>query len=641
MDTAFRNRAFAVSLVLVAGLSALSWRLLSVQSWNRNFSSKAQLSRFKMKETIPASRGWIVDRHRQPLAQNRPEAALIADANHLRFEDNLTSAVAHCNLNAQAGWYDLSEEDQRKAFRKMKSRVKKMAPELLREEHLNYALAVLSRELRVPKKTLFEKIQNGRKRIVVMKKIREDQARRIESELQARYIQGFSFERSEARVYPMDSFASHLIGMMGQDGKKSSKGISKGISGVEKAMDSYLQGRPGERELKRDVNGLVKLTESASFTPPMLGKHVQLTLHTGVQAIAEEELQAAMDHCQAERGTIIIVEPQTGDLLAMATRPHFDLNTREKSLENGRNFATQDQVEAGSVMKIIAMSAALDRGVANRRTMVNCGWGKITRPHIVVRDHHSYGDLTFDQVLMKSSNPGAFLFAEMVGSQGFYETLDAFGFGKRTGFPLSGEASGRISNRSNPQNFATASYGYGVSASPLQIAMAYAALANKGVLMKPRLIQSIIAKNGDILEERNPEVVRQVVSRNTAREMCLALETVVGDGTLGPTGWRAFVPGHRTGGKTGTAWRYIDGVGYDMDSFLVSFAGIVPVQNPRFVAYIMIDDPKFDDPEATVGGGSVAAPVFKRVAERVIHLLDIKPSEPIELKVSDIVLSNE
>ncbi|MDA7877873.1 penicillin-binding transpeptidase domain-containing protein, partial [Akkermansiaceae bacterium] len=201
--------------------------------------------------------------------------------------------------------------------------------------------------------------------------------------------------------------------------------------------------------------------------------------------------------------------------------------------------------------------------------------------------------------------------------------------------------SGMIANRSNLRTFASATYGYGVSASPLQVAMAYAAIANDGVLMKPRLIQSVITNNGVEIESREPVQVRQAVSQRAAQGMRGALETVVGDGTRGPTGWRAFVPGYRIGGKTGTAWRYIDGEGYDTSTFVVSFAGIVPVENPRFVAYVVIDHAKFDDPDASIGGGSVAAPVFKRVAERVIKLLDIEPTEPIEIRASDVALSNE
>lgn len=633
MDTAFRNRAILACFVLVAGLSALSVRLLYVQSWNRSFSKKGQVNRFKMREVIPAQDGIIVDRYMQPLAQNRPEAALIADANHLAFEDNLASAVAHRHVHARVDWNQLSSEEQRDAFLKMRKRVRKETPESLREEHLDYALEVLSRELRLEKKDLAERINSGKKRIVVMKKIREDQASRIESELKERYIQGFSFERSQSRVYPMAELAPHLIGI------RDHLGI--GRSGIEKEMDSYLRGRPGERVLKRDANGQVRLTEAASIIPPKFGKHVQLTLDTGIQAIAEEELQLAMDHTSADRGSVIIIDPKTGDVLAMATRPHFDLNTRTEFQKNGRNFSVQDQIELGSVMKVIGMTAALDAGVATRQSMVNCGWGKIIRGNITVKDHHPYGDLTFDQVLMKSSNPGAFLFAEKVGSKRFYTTLEAFGFGKRTGFPFPGEASGMIANRSNLRTFASATYGYGVSASPLQVAMAYAAIANDGVLMKPRLIQSVITNNGVEIESREPVQVCQAVSQRAAQGMRGALETVVGDGTRGPTGRRAFVPGYRIGGKTGTAWRYIDGEGYDTSTFVVSFAGIVPVENPRFVAYVVIDHPKSDDPDASIGGGSVAAPVFKRVAERVIKLLDIEPTEPIEIRASDVALSNE
>ncbi|MGJ8695858.1 MAG: peptidoglycan D,D-transpeptidase FtsI family protein [Verrucomicrobiaceae bacterium] len=630
MDKSLRNRAVFVCLVLVAGLTALSARLLVLQSWDRKFSEKGQINRFKMTEVLPASRGLVVDRHKQILAQNRPEATLIADANHLRFEDNLTSAVTHRYVTQLPGWETFSSDEKQKKFRATKARVRKtLTAEELRAEHLDYALGVLARELRTTEDVLRERIESGKKRIIVMKEIREDQARRIESELEKRYIQGFSFDRSQKRFYPMPGMAPHIVGFVNH------KGI--GQAGIERTMQKYLQGRPGERQLKRDANGLVLLTEAAAIRPPILGKHVQLALDIGIQAIAEEELQLAIDHSRAKRGCIIIVDPHTGDVLAMANRPHYNLNTREDFQEGGQNYAMEEQYEAGSVMKIVAMSTALDRRVANRKSVVHCGWGKIERPGITVRDHHNYGDLTFDQVLMKSSNPGAFLFAEKVGRAAFYESLENFGFGEETGFPLPNEASGRIADRSNMQNFATATYGYGVSVTPLQLAMAYSVLANGGKLMKPRLIKSVIANNGIVVERRKPVLVRQVVNQNTAREMCLALEQVVADGT----GRRAAIPGYRVGGKTGTAWKYIPELkGYDQNRYTLSFAGMVPAHDPKFVAVVVIDDPSFDDPEAQIGGGTVAAPVFKRVAERVVDLLNIDPTEPIELNPSEVATTS-
>lgn len=633
IQSQMRNRALIASLVVVTGLSALSVRLLSVQSWDRKHSAKGQISRFQMKQTLPAAPGLIVDRHQQVLAQNRPLATLVADAIHLRHEDNLTSAIAHRYLNSQIGWATLPEKEKKEEFYKIRSRVRKeMTPEQMRAEHLDYALEVIARELRVEKGSLSEIIENGRSRIVLQKEIREDVARQIEGELGRRYIQGFSFERKQSRFYPLGAFASHILGFTNH------KGV--GQAGIESAMKQYLVGRPGERMLKRDPNGLVRLTEAASILPPILGKHVQLSLDSGIQAVIEDEIEGVMSDTNASRASIILTDPYTGDILAMASRPHYDPNDRLNFKEGGQNFAVQEQYEAGSVMKVVPMAAALDLGVARRTDVVNCGHGSIEWKGITIKDHHPYGDLTFDGVLLKSSNPGVIRFADRVGRENFYTYLERFGFGRRSGFPLPREASGSIADRSNFQNFASATYGYSVSVTPLQIAMAYGVLANGGTLMKPRLIHSVIANNGIIVEEREPVAVRQVISKNAARQMCLALEQVVSG--KGATGRRAVVPGHRVGGKTGTAWFYdTKKKAYDTSRYNVSFAGMVPVQAPQFVAVVVIEDPSFEDPNFSIGGGSVAAPVFKRVTERVVDLLNIQPTEPTEIQARDIASTHE
>lgn len=633
MSSPMRNRALVASLAVVAGLSALSVRLLTVQSWDRKLSSKSQIGRFQNKEVIPARRGRIVDCRQRSLAQNRPLATLVADANHLRHEDNLTSAIAHRHHFGNPEWEALPAVERKKKFYQTRSRIRKeWTPEEMRAEHLDYAIEVIARKLVMPKEEVEEIIENGRTRIVVKKDIRESLAREVEQELGERYIQGFSFERSQSRFYPLGAFASHILGFTNFEGI--------GQTGVEAKMQNYLTGRPGERVLMREANGLVRLTEAASILPAIHGKHVQLSLDSGIQAIAEDEVEGVMSETKASRASIIIVDPRTGDILAMASRPHFDPNKRLNFKKGGQNFATQDQYEVGSVMKIIPMAAALDLGVATRRTVVNCGWGKIEWGGFTINDHHQYGDLTFDGVLMKSSNPGVFRFAERVGRQNFYQYLDAFGFGKKTGFPLAREASGSIANRTNPRNFASATYGYSVSATPLQVAMAYSAVANGGTLMKPRLIHSVIANNGIIVEEREPIAVRRVISKQAAEEMRLALEQVVSN--KGGTGRRARVPGHRVGGKTGTAWFFDrEKKSYDTSRYNVSFAGMVPVQAPEFVAVVAIEDPRSEDPEFSIGGGSVAAPVFRRVTQRVVDFLNIQPTEPIEIQASDIAVTRD
>ena len=617
MDQGFKNRAFFVCLLLVAGLSALSVKLISLQVWDRQLTDTTTVPRFKLRERIPARCGNIVDRNQTVVAQNRPEAALIADLNHLTAEDILWPAVTHRYASRTAGWKNLGDQEKSERLSEVRRRLKKkLTREDLIEAHLGYAAEVIGPKIRMSSNDLKERVHSGPKRVVVKKGLREDVARTIEEELQARNIQGFSFERSQRRYYPMPTLAPHIWGF------RNHQGVAQ--SGLEKSMDDILSGRDGERILRQDENGLVNLTEPAQVTPPRMGKHLRTTLDMGIQAIVEEELGMAFEAYHAKHGSIIVVEPHTGDILAIASRPHFNLNVRENYHKAGSSFAVSAQYESGSVMKIVAMAAALDQGAVTRETVVDCGWGSIRRYGFILRDHHPYGDLTFDKVLVKSSNTGVFQFAEMVGRAGFYRYLRDFGFGQETGFPIPGEARGRIQETTNMRNFASATYGYGVSVTPLQLAMAYSVLANGGNLLKPRLIDSIIANNGARLDHTPVRRVRRVIREETARQMCLALEKVV----LKGTGRRAQVPGYRAGGKTGTAEKWIDAEErYHPEKKFLTFAGFLPVDNPRFVCVVTIDEPSGFDEDFQVGGGTIAAPVFAQVSGRIARFMNLAPTE--------------
>ena len=634
MDIAVKIRAFIVCLVLVTGLSALSVRLITLQVWDRRMSDKAQVSRFEDWKVIPASRGRIVDRHDHVLAQNFPVAALVVDRNHLNHSDNLTKAVTHRFASQTLGWKKLTDEERRKLLRKIKQeRVSKMSREEVIAEHLEYASEVIGRELRISSAKLRNNVlvHNANKDWFAVKKdIPEDLVRELEDELQLRSIQGFSFERSQKRHYTMSTLAPHLVGFVDYEGI--------GRAGIEKSHNELLSGRDGERQLKRDANGLVMLTESSAVRPPKLGKHIRLTLDMGLQAIVEVELEEALKKYNSDRGSIIVTDPRTGDILAMASRPYYDLNDRRNFSKNGAsmNFPVEGSYEAGSVMKLVAMTAALDSGLVNRNTEVYCGWGHITRGRVKINDHHAYGDLSFDKVMMKSSNPGVFCFAEIAGRDVFYDYLKNYGFCQRTGIPVGWEARGSHTDSSNMQNFAQATFGYGVSVSPIQLAMAYSAVANGGYLMKPRLVDSVIANNGIVVEQTPVTKIRRVMKERTSKGMCLSLERVVLDGT----GKNAAVPGHRVGGKTGTAWKW-DNVNkfYDRDKKFLTFAGIAPVQDPKFVCIVTIDEPKAPmdvEEDFRIGGGTVAAPVFSKVAKRVIEQMNIAPTEPIDEELADL-----
>lgn len=619
MDTGFKCRAFLVCLVLVTGLSCLSVKLISLQVWDRRLSDTSNVPRFKFRERIPAKCGNILDRNQKVIVQNRPEANLIADRNHLTFTDILLPAVAHRHASQTADWSTSDEKEKNAKLAEVTRRLKKsLSPDELIEEHLGYAAEVIGAQIGMPASALIERVNSGKTRVVVSKGLREDVAREIEKELQARRIQGFTFERYQERFYPMPTFAPHIVGF------RNHEGVAQ--AGLEKSMDHILSGRDGERILQQDENGLVNLTEPAQVIPPRMGKHVRTTLDMGIQAIVEEELGMAFEAYQAQKASIIVVDPHTGDILAIASRPHFNLQDRKNYHNAGSSFAVSAQYESGSVMKIVAMAAALNEGGVTRETVVDCGWGGIKRYGFLLKDPYPYGDLTFDEVLVKSSNTGVFQFAETVGRVGFYRYLRDFGFGRETGFEIPGEASGSFRDTTNMREFASATYGYSVSVTPLQLAMAYSVLANGGHLLQPRLVDSIIANNGARLDQTPVRRVRRVIKEETARQMCLALEQVVLEGT----GRRAQVPGYRVGGKTGTAekWDNVNGF-YDDERKYLTFAGIVPVQDPEFVCVVTIDEPTGFPEDFQVGGATIAAPVFAQVAKRIVHYLNLPQTEEV------------
>lgn len=617
MDRSFQCRTLVVSLVLVTGLSALSVKLLALQILNPRCSQIKEVSHFKLEETIPARFGNIVDRHNKVLAHDKQKATLIADRNHLNTSDILIPALALREARHQDDWEDLNEEERKDRLLQIRRKIRRTLPkEKIVEVYRDYAASVIAPRIDMEPEEFDEIITSKLTHIMVKKGLAEDSADRLEEALQARLIQGFRFERRQRRHYPMPNLAPHLIGI------RDHQGVGK--SGLEKSMDEVLAGRDGKKILKRNENGLVNLTEPAQIMPPRMGKHVRITLDTGMQAIVEEELGRAHQKYQAKNSSIVVVDPHTGDILAIASRPDFNLNRRENFENAHSSFAVAAQYEPGSVLKIVGMAAALDRGGVSREDEVHCGWGMITFNGARIPDHHPYGNLSFDEVMMKSSNTGVFLFANTVGQEGFEQALRDFGFGRKTGSSIPGEVRGRISDLTNAQNYGNATFGYGVAVTPLQLAMAYSVLANGGTLLRPRIIDAIVANNGTLLEQPPVRPVRRVIKEKAARGMCLALEKVV----LKGTGHQARVEGYRVGGKTGTAFKYsVEAKDYEEDKRFLTFAGIVPVDDPKFVCVVTFDEPRKAPEETPLAGGTIAAPVFATVAERLADFMGLPREE--------------
>ncbi len=355
---------------------------------------------------------------------------------------------------------------------------------------------------------------------------------------------------------------------------------------------------------------------SSSLLPPRAGLNVQLTIDMGLQAIVEEELDACLAEFESVRGAVILMDPKTGEILAMVSRPHFDLNHKQNIAENGFNYAIQAIYEPGSTFKIVSTAGVLNEGVATPFTSVFCHNGNYSEGKIQVPDHHPYGNLTLEGVLIKSSNIGAYKFARQLGAKRFFDYTERWGFGRKT---------------NNAVDFSRASYGYALNVTPLQMACAYSVIAGDGKLLKPRIVKALVANDGTVVETYPPEVVREVLKPETARKMRDALAKVT---LTGGTATLAAVPGYKVAGKTGTAKKHNpNGRGYLANSYTVSFAGMLPAENPAFVGIVVIDDPRTN--KVSRYGGTIAAPAFGRIAARAAAYMNLQPTEPLPAPLAD------
>lgn len=433
-------------------------------------------------------------------------------------------------------------------------------------------------------------------------------------------LQGVRLLPSSRRVYPEGNLAAQLIGLVGRD--------NVGLTGLEADLDPILGGTKGSRVYERDGLGNELALGRSYEVPPRPGSDVVLTIDRYIQWLAERELDRAIKEHKATGGTIIVVQPKTGEILAMASRPSFDLRNPDLSdrskLSLFRNRAITDQYEPGSVFKLVTAAAALDLGLVTPDTWWNdSGVYRVSGWSIYNWDYSAHGAQTVTQILTKSLNTGAAWLAEQVGPERFYEYVYRFGFGQLTGSGLGGEVPGRVRTPENdpenwrPVDLATNSFGQGITATPLQVAMALAAIANDGKLMKPLLVREILGPQGR--QRVEPEVIRQVISPETARTLRQMMGVVV-EGI--PPSF-LDVQGYTVGGKTGTANIISEEGGYKSDAYISSFAGIAPLDDPVLAVLVKIDEPK-----GVPWGTVVAAPAFGRIAQEALPYLGVPPDQP-------------
>lgn len=434
----------------------------------------------------------------------------------------------------------------------------------------------------------------------------------------------------QIRIYPNQSLAAHVLGFMGPVTRtNAATGVvrmsSSGLDGLERALDSKLNGVGGWRELEMGGNRAELVMNRQREVEAQDGLNAVLTLDAALQHILETELAEIMFKYNPVSASGIVLRPRTGEILAMGSRPTYDPNDPGKSpIAALKNRMTVDSYEPGSTFKIVSIGAALNEGLAKLGEPIDCERGVWNYKGKPLHDHERYGVLSVEEVMMKSSNIGSAKIGVRLGNEGLFNYLTAFGFGERTGVMLPGESRGILIpvKKWDGITGSRVSIGHSAAATPLQMAMAMAAIANGGRLMRPLLVDRLEDAEGRAVVKNHPQVVRQVFKPEVAKQVVEALKRVVStDGTAE----KARLGYYTAAGKTGTAQKLENGQ-YSHDKYFSSFIGFFPADNPELLIYVCVDEP-----EKSKGfyGGQVAAPAFKNIALRSANYLNIRPETAV------------
>jgi cell division protein FtsI (penicillin-binding protein 3) len=466
---------------------------------------------------------------------------------------------------------------------------------------------ILSDSLSIPKKDLVTRLSSAKQPFVWIK--RKVTSREV-SLVKAFDLPGVVFKSEHKRYYPNKFLAAQILGFVDMD--------NKGLAGIELTYDEVLKGYQDSIKVRRDALGNSFEAEKA-IVPDYNGNNLILTIDAMIQYSAEKALASAVTEFGAQSGMVLVMSPRTGDILAMAHYPFYNLNAHAEFDKNlWRVRSVTDPFEPGSTMKIFSAAAAIESGTANSQTQFFCENGAYRIGRNTVHDTHSYGTLTLQEIVKYSSNIGAIKVGQFVGEEILYKNLKNFGFGDKTGLALSGETSGILAHFKKWRKIdaGTIAFGQGISVSAIQMVAATGALANGGSLMKPQLIKAIVDQDGKIVQEFKPVKIRQACSPKTAATIREMMKEVI---TTGGTGTNAAMEGYTVCGKTGTAQKIINGA-YARGKYVSSFIGFVPADRAEAVIMVIIDEPT-----KRHYGGTVAAPAFKKIALEMLGYLNIPP----------------
>src|SRR6187401_111472 len=464
MNPSSRTRCALVCAAFIGLFSIFSFRLIYLQAIKHDEYAGLAAETHVHQQVIHAERGMILDANKEVLAHNIPVETVVADATHL--------------------------------------------------SDLHATVEVLNSELDVPSEEVSEKLSSGRRYIVIKREVAPARANALRQKLQDGKLRGIYFEHDATRIYPNGSMLCHVIGFTDFD--------HHGVQGVEASMEEYLHGQDGYRFIEQNRAGKEIVPYRGQERASRDGYQVHLTVDLGLQSIVEDEIDAAVKEYSPQKATIILMRPQTGEILAMANRPDFDLNLRtEAKPEEMKNRAIIDMMEPGSTFKIVAAAAALNERKLRPDSTIFCENGLWNFGGSALHDHRAFSYLSVRDILIKSSNIGAAKLALSVGEQKFYEYIRRFGFGERTGIELPGEIGGLIRP---PQAWSKISItripmGHEVGVTPLQMTVAMAVIANGGKLVTPRIVKSVTTADGKTISSLSPVALRQVISPETAREI--------------------------------------------------------------------------------------------------------------------------
>lgn len=559
-----RSRQYLVTLILLFGFVGIMLRLVNLQVLQaKELTAKADRQHQKS-VTFEGARGTVTDRHGKVLAMNIDVPSVFGVPTAL---ENPALVARH-----------------------------------------------LSPVLHLRKDELEKKLRQDKSFVWLARKVEPEQGHLLER----LSLDGVGVVMEGRRFYPKGPLLSHVLGFAGMDGQ--------GLEGLERRYEGDLQGEKRMTVLQRDALGRTVFPKGLKENAPASGHTLALTIDEVIQYIAEKELEDAVNRAHAKGGTIIVMDPHSGAILAMAVNPRFDPNAvASLTPDRWRNRALTDTYEPGSTMKVMVAAAALEEKVMMPGSMLFAENGQMAVANTTIHDHEKMGWITFAQMIQKSSNIGAAKTGMALGEQRLYRYLQAFGFGQRTDIDLPGEVAGLLKAPKlwGRRSLASISMGQEIGVTPLQMVSAVSAIANNGVLMKPYVVSEIRDQKGGLLKDSLTQVKRRIVSPETARILTTILEGVVTNGT----GTKAAIPGFRVAGKTGTAQKIDPRTGtYSNTQFIGSFVGYVPADRPRLAMIVVIDEP-----QGEAWGGVVSAPVFRRVGEQVLNYLGVSQDDQVKI----------